>query len=61
MPEADSDLLPLLSPKKAVERRNTPGGTSPEQVRKQVADAGARLAKYREKANKYRNNLPDGY
>lgn len=61
MPEAGSDLLPLLSPKKAVARRNTAGGTSPEQVRVQLEDASSELGKYRALAKTYFDNLPDGY
>lgn len=61
IPEAGEDLLPLLSPKKAVGRRNTLGGTSPEQVRKQIKDAEAKLSGYGEKAKIYRGNLPGGY
>lgn len=61
MPEADSYLLPLLSPKKAVERRNTLGGTSPEQVRRQIKEAESKLAGYRERAGKYKSSLPEDY
>lgn len=61
MPEAGPDLLPLLSPEKAVERRNTAGGTAPGQVRAQIADASAALDKYRGLAKGYLDSLPDGY
>lgn len=61
MPEAGPDLPPLLSPQKAVERRNTFGGTSPEQVRRQIKDAGIRLADWRALAQARRDKLPGGY
>jgi len=60
-PEVDSDLPPLLSPKKAAYRRNTLGGTSPGQVRLQINDALAKLGAFRGRAKAYLENLPGGY
>ncbi|MDL2298197.1 argininosuccinate lyase [Synergistaceae bacterium OttesenSCG-928-D05] len=61
IPEVKADLLPLLSPKVAVERRNTAGGTSPEQVRKQIASAAAKMEQYRQEAKAYEESLPGLY
>ncbi len=61
IPEVKEDLLPLLSPKKSMERRNTIGGTAPEQVRKQIEDAGVKLAIFDSEAKELADNIPQGY
>lgn len=61
IPMAGEDLLPLLSAKKAVERRDTIGGTSPRQMRKQIETAETKLRGYDEMAETHRENLPEGY
>lgn len=48
LPEAGEDLLPLLSFRSAVERRNTYGGTAFGQVAKQIEDGKAFLENFRE-------------
>jgi argininosuccinate lyase len=48
LPEAGEDLLPLLSLRSAVERRNTYGGTAFGQVAKQIEDGKAFLENFRE-------------
>jgi argininosuccinate lyase len=57
--ETEADLLPLLSAKKAVERRDTIGGTSPNQVRKQIGDASVKMALYQQEARSYEEMLPE--
>lgn len=59
IPEADEDLLPLLSPRRSMERRNTEGGTSPSQVRRQIERAEEKLASFEREKEKYRAALPD--
>ncbi len=44
LPEAENDLLPLLSLRSAVERRTTWGGTAFDRVREQIARGRALLA-----------------
>lgn len=60
-PEIREDLLPLLSPQQAVERRNTLGGTSPQQVRGQIKDAAAALQVLAEEKEARRGRLPQGF
>ena len=60
VPEAEADLLPLLSPKIAVERRQTLGGTAPSQVRIQITQGEGKRRLLEEKAADYRAKLPDG-
>ena len=60
VPEAEADLLPLLSPKIAVERRQTLGGTAPSQVRIQITQGEGKRRLLEEKATAYRAKLPDG-
>ena len=59
IPEAEEGLLPLLSPRRSMERRDTAGGTSPRQVRAQIARARERLAAYESEMAEYRDKLPD--
>ena len=59
IPEVKEDLLPLLTPRKAMERRNTLGGTSPIQVHKQIQDAKIKLALFCSEAESYRKDLPE--
>lgn len=61
IPEVNEDLLPLLSPRKSMERRDTFGGTSPGQVRRQIEDARVKLALYDEEAKQFASNIPEGY
>ena len=61
IPEVKEDLLPLLSPKKSMERRNTIGGTAPEQVRKQIEDAAIKLTIFDSEAKDLSDNIPQGY
>ncbi len=61
IPEVKPDLLPLLSPRKSMERRNTLGGTAPSQVRIQIEDANIKLALFDEEASEFRESIPDGY
>lgn len=60
-PEIGEDLLPLLSPKMSVERRNTLGGTSPEQVRGQIKDAAEKLRGFGEEVEARGERLPPGF
>ncbi len=59
IPEVEEDLLPLLTPRRSMERRSTYGGTSPEQVRGQIARTGEKLAAYERAMAKYQDKLPD--
>ena len=59
IPEVKEDLLPLLSPRKSMERRNTFGGTSPTQVRRQIDDAKIKLTLYCKEADDFRAALPE--
>ncbi|MFR5880613.1 MAG: hypothetical protein ACLUEQ_07320 [Cloacibacillus evryensis] len=59
IPEAEAGLLPLLSPRGSMERRDTVGGTSPRQVRAQIARARERLAAYESEMAEYGDKLPD--
>ncbi|MBR1437090.1 MAG: argininosuccinate lyase, partial [Synergistaceae bacterium] len=43
IPETDSAMLEILSPRESVRRRNTYGGTSFEQVKKQIDEAKSRI------------------
>ena len=61
IPEVKEDLIPLLTPRRAMERRNTIGGTSPVQVRRQIEDANVKLAVYKSEAEDYREAIPEGY
>ena len=61
IPEVNEDLLPLLSPRRSMERRDTLGGTSPNQVRRQIEDANVKLALYDEEANGFAEDIPEGY
>ena len=47
LPEAEDDLLPLLTLRSAVERRTTWGGTSFSRVQEQIVRGRARLEKFR--------------
>ena len=60
IPEVAPDLLPLLSPRKSMERRDTFGGTSPHQVRSQIEDARVKMALYAKEAQDYKEALPEG-
>lgn len=59
IPEAEAGLLPLLSPRRSMERRNTYGGTSPEQVRGQIERAAEKLAATDEQMKEYAARIPD--
>jgi argininosuccinate lyase len=61
IPEVKEDLLPLLTPRKSMERRNTVGGTAPQQVKNQIEDARAKLALYEREAKEIKERLPKGY
>lgn len=61
IPEVKDDLIPLLSPKISVERRNTQGGTSPEQVRTQIRNVAMQLALFDREAEEFRRKIPEGY
>ncbi len=61
IPEVKEDLLPLLSPRKSMERRNTLGGTSPEQVKKQIEDLSLKLLMFEREANVFKERIPEGY
>jgi len=61
IPEVEEDLLPLLSPRRSMERRNTTGGTAPSQVMAQIEDAADRILAYDKKALALKERLPDGY
>ncbi|MEG2185142.1 MAG: argininosuccinate lyase [Cloacibacillus sp.] len=59
IPEAEEGLLPLLSPRRSMERRNTYGGTSPEQVRGQIERAAEKLAAADAQMKEYAARIPD--
>ncbi|MEG1912985.1 MAG: argininosuccinate lyase [Cloacibacillus sp.] len=59
IPEAEEGLLPLLSPRRSMERRNTYGGTSPEQVRGQIERAAEKLAAAAAQMKEYAARIPD--
>ena len=61
IPEVGEDLIPLLSPRRSMERRNTLGGTSPDQVKRQIEDLSLRLMMFDREANDFRERLPEGY
>lgn len=55
IPEVESDLLPRLTPRKAVELRKTLGGTSFTRVREQVARGRECVGRHRTAFQDYRN------
>lgn len=59
IPEVGEDLLPLLSPRRSMERRNTYGGAAPEQVRGQISRAKEKLANFEREMKEYKDALPD--
>lgn len=61
IPEIKEDLIPLLSPRKSMERRNTFGGTAPAQVRRQIEDASVKLNLFETEAKEFARNIPEGY
>ncbi|NLV82443.1 MAG: argininosuccinate lyase, partial [Synergistaceae bacterium] len=61
IPEVKEDLLPLLSPRKSMERRNTFGGTAPARVRRQIEDAKIKLMLYNTEAKEMKKRIPEGY
>lgn len=61
IPEVKEDLLPLLTPRRSMERRDTVGGTAPKQVRIQIEDAKVRLAIFDREAKEIKERLPEGY
>ena len=61
IPEVKEDLLPLLTPRKSMERRLTFGGTAPSQVRRQIEDASVKLALFDTEAEEFENSIPEGY
>lgn len=61
IPEVKNDLIPLLSPRRSMERRETLGGTSPSQVRMQIENISVRLVMFDKEAKEFREKIPDGY
>ena len=61
IPEVNDDLIPLLSPRRSMERRNTLGGTSPSQVRLQVENVSVKLVMFDKEAKEFRKRIPEGY
>lgn len=61
IPEVAPDLLPLLSPRKSMERRSTLGGTAPSQVRRQIEDARVKLILFNGEAEGLKESIPGGY
>lgn len=59
IPEVKEDLLPLLTPRRSMERRATYGGTSPDQVRAQIARAEKKLTAFEAEMEEYEEKLPD--
>ncbi len=59
IPEVEESLLPLLSPRRSMERRNTYGGTSPQQVRGQIERAEKKLAAIEADMKEYEARIPD--
>lgn len=59
IPEVKEDLLPLLTPRRSMERRNTYGGTSPQQVRAQIGRARIKLAGIEAEMKEYEARIPD--
>ena len=60
LPEAEDDLFPMLSLKKAVERRKTYGGTSPVCVADQIEYGESALATLRTKRSEYVRTVEPG-
>lgn len=61
IPEVRGDLIPLLSPRRSMERRNTLGGTSPSQVRMQIENVSVKLMMFDKEAKEFREKIPEGY
>jgi len=61
IPEVKGDLIPLLSPRISMERRNTLGGTSPSQVRMQIENVSVKLMMFNKEAKEFRERIPEGY
>ena len=61
IPEVKGDLIPLLSPRRSMERRNTLGGTSPSQVRLQIENVSVKLMMFDKEAKGFRKRIPEGY
>lgn len=61
IPETEDDLLPLLCARRSVERRDTYGGTSPNQVRNQIENASLTLSQFFDKAAEFKENIPKDY
>ncbi len=61
IPEVGENLLPLLSPRTSMERRNTLGGTSPEQVKRQIENISLKLMLFDREASNFREKIPGGY
>ncbi len=61
IPEVKGDLIPLLSPKRSMERRDTLGGTSPAQVKMQIENISLRLMMFDKEAKEFRDRIPEGY
>ncbi|MBR4401870.1 MAG: argininosuccinate lyase [Synergistes sp.] len=59
IPEVEESLLPLLTPRRSMERRDTAGGTSPRQVRAQIERAKDKLAFFEKERAEYLEKLPD--
>ena len=60
IPEAEEDLLKLMTLEASVKRRNTTGGTSPESVRRQLQEGKKKLAIFMEKLQSYETDLFHG-
>ncbi|MDO4988041.1 MAG: argininosuccinate lyase [Synergistes sp.] len=58
IPEIEEDLLPLLSPRRSMERRDTAGGASSHQVEIQIEHANKKLADFAHEFEEYAKRLP---
>ena len=59
VPQATADLPSLLTPEISVARRNTYGGTSPNQVTGQISRGEAALKLIADKFSEYKDKFPD--
>jgi len=57
LPEASDDLFPNLTLEKAVKRRKTCGGTSPERVREQMEDGKSLLRDLAARKDRYKRTV----
>lgn len=61
IPEVKEDLLPLLTPKQAVERRCTLGGTAPQQVRLQIKSTTTKLEAFKHIMKELAEKIPSDF